>query len=426
MNSKTLTLILIVLGLFLAALVTLRGDLAWMTMPFLAYLGIGILQSPVLGTVKLQAARSVERLGTEAGSFIRVDVAVRNAGADVVDLRLADPLRTGWRVTDGSTQTAAALGTGESAVLRYGFQAGRGNYEWETVRATVSDPLGVIEAGLMLPAAAEVQVRPEWRKYRPFPMLPQRTLHTSGSIPARLGGRGTSFWGVREYHPGDTLRRLDWRRTARHPNRFFSKEFEQEEIADIGLVLDARQMTDMLAGPASLFEHSVGAAASLAEVFLRYGNRVSLLIYGKEITGLFPGYGKRQLNRILRALSRAVPEAETGFNTLQFVPLQMFSNRSLIFIISPLAPDDWRLFPRLRAHGYQALLISPDPIDYARRNLPADPATRLAVRLAQVERRLQIGKITQLWIPVVEWRVDQPLEPLVRTAMRTFRIRQER
>jgi uncharacterized protein (DUF58 family) len=426
MNSRTLSLILIVFGLFLTALIFRRAEPAWMAMPFLAYLGTGILQSPPLGKIKLRAARSVEQTGGAGTSAVRVAVSVRNEGAETLHLRLADPILPGMRVADGSLQAAAALRAGESAALRYGFQAERGNYAWETVRAVVSDPLGVIEAGLALPAAAEVQVRPELKKYRPFPLHPQRTLHSSGSIPARLGGRGTGFWGVREYHPGDTLRRLDWRRTARHPKQFFSKEFEQEEIADIGLVLDARQMTDMRAGPASLFEHSVGAAASLAEVFLRHGNRVSLLVYGKEIKGLFPGYGKRQLNRILRALSRAVPEAETGFNSLQFVPLQMFSSRSLVFIISPLAPDDWRLFPRLRAHGYQALLISPDPIDYARRILPDEPITRMAVRLARVERKLQIGRIAQLWVPVVEWRVDQPLAPLVRVALRTSHIQQER
>ena len=186
------------------------------------------------------------------------------------------------------------------------------------------------------------------------------------------------------------------------------------------------RITDLRIGEDSLFEHSARAAASLAEVFLRQGNRVSLLIFGKKIVSLFPGYGKIQLNRILSALSKAAPEADTGFNSLQFIPLHMFSSSSIIFILSPLAPEDWRLFPRLRAHGYQALLISPDPIEYARRALPADPITGLAVRLAQVERRLQIGKITQLWIPVVEWQVDQPLAPLVRTALRTSHIQQER
>jgi uncharacterized protein (DUF58 family) len=426
MNSKALSLIVIIFGLFLTALVTLRGDPAWMAMPFLAYLGIGILQSPSIGKIHLLAARSAERIDVDGESKVQVGVIVRNQGAEPVHLRLSEQLDPELRVTDGQLRKSAALRPGEEAALQYDFQAERGRFTWQTIRTTVSDPLGVVETEFNLPAAAEVQVQPELKKMRPFPLRPQHTLHMAGSIPARLGGRGTNFWGVREYHPGDPLRRLDWRRTARHPNQFYTKEFEQEEIADIGLILDARQMMDLQAGEANLFEYSTRAIASLAEVFLRQGDRVSLLIYGKQIVSLFPGYGKTQLNRILHALSRAVPEAEIGFNTLQFIPLNLFSSHSLLVLLSPLAPGDWQLFPRLRAHGYQVLLISPDPVDFAQRVLPADPTTRLASRLTRVERHLQIGKITQLWIPVIDWQVGQPLAPLVRTALRNSHIQQER
>ncbi len=174
------------------------------------------------------------------------------------------------------------LQAGENAVFKYTFQSERGVFAWKTIRAKVSDPFGLIETELDLPAEAKIQVHPELNKFRPFPLRPQRTLHSAGSIPARLGGSGTDFWGVREYHPGDPLRRLDWRLTARHPHKFFTKEFEQEEIADIGLILDARQKTDLRIGEDSLFEHAARATASLAEVFLRQGNRVSLLVYQRH------------------------------------------------------------------------------------------------------------------------------------------------
>jgi len=394
-----------------------------MALPFLTYFGLGILQSPSAGKLRFHATRAVEKI--DAGGGI-VRIAACNRGGETVHLRLTDPLQPGMRLAEGQTQTLAALRAGEEARLEYTFHSGRGSFTWESVRAVASDPLGVVETELHLPAAARFQVQPELKKFRPFPIRPQRTLHTAGSIPARMGGRGTDFWGVREYHPGDPLRRLDWRRTARHPGQFYSKEFEQEEIAEIGLILDARQKTDLRAGENGLFEHSARAAASLAEMFLRQGNRVSLLIFGKEIEFLFPGYGKNQLHRILHALSKAVPVMNPDFDSLHFLPLHMFSSRSFIMILSPLAPGDWRLFPRLRAHGYPALLISPDPIDYARRALPDDRTTGLATRLAQIERRLQIGKITQLWIPVVEWQVDRPLDPLVRAAIRNSHIQQER
>ena len=158
---------------------------------------------------------------------------------------------------------------------------------------------------------------------------------------------------------------------------------------------------------------------------MRQGNRVSLLIYGKTNISLYPGYGKRQLNRILRSLSQVTTESDNSLDSLQFVPIQLFASHSLIVILSPLAPNDWQLFPRLRAYGYQVLLISPDPVDYARRLLPDDRATRIATRLARLERQLEINKITQLWIPVVDWKVSQPLAPLVRSTFTYAHIQRQ-
>ena len=156
----------------------------------------------------------------------------------------------------------------------------------------VSDPLGLIETEMILPASADIQIRPMIKKFKAIPLRPHSTLHSPGSIPARLGGSGTDFFGVREYHAGDPLRSLDWRLTARHPRKFFTKEFEQEEIAEIGLILDARQNTDLRIGEESLFEHSVGATASLAEMFLHQGHRVSLLVFGKTMSNRFSGLWK--------------------------------------------------------------------------------------------------------------------------------------
>ncbi|MFN8595238.1 MAG: DUF58 domain-containing protein [Anaerolineae bacterium] len=423
---KPLTLLLSIIGLLFAAVLTRNGDLVWLALPFLTYVGIGILRSPTTGQIRLRATRSAAKTSVDAVTAIEVGVTISNDGAALVHLRLVDALQAGMKITVGKTEQSVVLRAGEEALIQYTFQSERGSFAWKTIRAVVRDPFGLIESPIDLPAEAEIRVQPQLRKFRPFPLHPQDTLHSAGSIPARLAGSGTNFWGVREYHPGDPLRRLDWRLTARHPGQFFTKEFEQEEIADIGLILDARQKTDLRLGEDSLFEHSARAAASLAEVFLRQGNRVSLLIYRKHMVNVFPGYGKVQLNRILRALAQTTTEEESSFDSLQFLPLRMFSSHSLIVILSPLAAEDWQLFPRLRAYGYQVLLISPNTLDYAGSLLPTDHITQLASRLARIERQSEIDKITQLWIPVIDWQVDQPLAPLVRQALARSHIQRQR
>ncbi|HSD85422.1 MAG TPA: DUF58 domain-containing protein [Anaerolineae bacterium] len=398
----------------------------WLALLCCVYLGTGFLQSPTTREIRLSATRAVEKDTTSAPATIEVSVVIANQGTAFVRLCLSDPLQSGMSIKEGQNKQSAILQAGEDAVFKYTFQSERGSFAWKIIRVKVSDPFGLIETELELPAEAKIQIRPEPSKFRPFPLRPQRTLHSAGSIPARLGGSGTDFWGVREYYPGDPLRRLDWRLTARHPHKFFTKEFEQEEIADIGLILDARQKTNLPIGEDSLFEHAVRATASLAEVFLRQGNRVSLLVYQRHLASVFPGYGKLQLNRVLHTLARITPESDSSLNSLQFLPIQMFSSHSLIVIISPLLSGDWQFFRRLRAYGYQVLLISPDPLDYARHILPTDLDSRLATRLTRLERQIEINQITQLWIPVIDWQVSQPLAPLVRNALRHTRIQRER
>ncbi len=423
--NKVVILLVIIFSLLLAALATTNADLIWLALLCCAYLGVGLLQLPSTRAIKLSATRSAEKNTTTVPATIDVSVEITNQDTDLVRLVLFDPLQFGMSITEGQTTQTALLQAGENAVFKYTFQSERGNFAWKTIRAKLSDSFGLLDTQLDLPAEAKIQVHPELNKFRPFPLRSQRTLHSAGSIPARLGGSGTDFWGVREYHPGDPLRRLDWRLTARHPHKFFTKEFEQEEIADIGLILDARQKTNLQIGEDSLFEHATRATASLAEMFLRQGNRVSLLVYQRRYASVFPGYGKLQLNRILHTLARITPESDSSLNSLNFLPIRMFASHSLIVVISSLTSGDWQFFRRLRAYGYQVLLISPDPLAYARSILLTDRDSQLAIRLTRLERQIEINQITRLRIPVIDWQVTQPLAPLVRTALRPTRLRRE-
>ncbi len=427
MNRRALNLLAVIFSLLLAALILRQGDLAWMALPFLCYLGLGILRAPTVDKIHLVAKRTVDANRREHGEMlIGVNVTLKNLGATIERLSMFDDPQPEARLIEGRIRQSTALLPSEVSKLNYALRAERGNFTWEILHVVASDPFGLIEARLALPAASALRVLPEISKIRPFPLRTQRTLPSAGSIPARRGGSGTDFWGLREYHPGDPLQRLDWRLTARHPRQFFTKEFEQEALADIGLILDARGRTNVQQGEDSLFEHSARAAVSLSEIFLRQGNRVSLLIWGDPVVTLFPGYGKVQLNRILQAMACVIPAYDGSLDDLHFVPVQMFSSHSLILIISPLAANDWQLFPRLRAYGYQVLLISPDPLNYIKPSLRVDRLSEIACRLARLDRQKEITKIRQLWIPVIDWSVSQPLSPLVRQALARSHIQIKR
>jgi uncharacterized protein (DUF58 family) len=418
MTDRVRVISLAILGLLVTAMIARNGDVAWMALPLLAYLGIGLWQAPDSSKLRLKAARTLEQTRQEGQVLVDTTVTIENSSPEPVSLYVKDTLPEYASLKEGSLAEWAYLKPSESAVLNYTFTSTRGDFAWENIHVAAGDPLGIRSFKSVLPARGDIQVRPSIHKFKAIPLKPRSTLHAPGSIPARLGGSGTDFYGVREYHAGDPLRWLDWHQTARHPYKFFTREFEQEEIAEIGLILDARQSMELRVGDDSLFEHGIDAAASLAEMFLHQGHRVSLMVFGRRTSIAFPGYGKTQLHRIMNCLSRARVETDGHSSPhIDFLPIRMFPGRSMIIVISPLASNDLSLYQRLRASGYQALLISPNTIDFSMPLQSDNLYNTMAIRTARIERRLRLDSIASLQVPVIDWNVNQPLFPLVRNAL---------
>jgi uncharacterized protein (DUF58 family) len=227
-------------------------------------------------------------------------------------------------------------------------------------------------------------------------------------IRSRESGAGVEFFGTRGYVPGDPLRHLNWKAGARW-DLLITNLFDQERIADVGIILDARSVMEIKTGEDSLFERSVRAAASLAQYFLREGNRVGLLVYGSHIEWTFPGYGKKQQARIMAGLAGAELGDHAVFKEFHYLPTRLFPSESQIVLVSPLRGEDVVPLRFLRALGYRVLIVSPDPISFEKRLLPQDRFRELAEPIARMEREATLAKLRRSGAQVVDWDVTGPL-----------------
>ena len=117
------------------------------------------------------------------------------------------------------------------------------------------DPFGLVTADRRFTSTCTVSVRPRHYALRMLPSGRQRDLEG----PTRERSEGTaSFHQLREYVPGDDLRRIHWRSTAR-TGELLVKEMIDTTRPELLVVLDNRSS----AISDDDFEHAVDIAASV-------------------------------------------------------------------------------------------------------------------------------------------------------------------
>jgi len=410
------------LGLILLGLATFKGEALALAMPLAVYWLAGLAAGR--DAPQLKVDRQLSAAQSVSGGRVTVRLTLTNIGRRLEQVEIEDRLPPGVDVTSGEPRRLLpALTRGGVVELTYTVRCRHGVYEFDAVRVTVSDYLSLAPRTVTLSAPAELTVRPEVVRLSPLGLRPRHTSVYAGLIATRQGGTGLTFFGVREYQAGDDLRHINWHASARHAEALFSNEFQQERATDVGVILDVRWRSQALAGADDFFEHSVMAAASLAQSFLLDGNRVGVMLYGRSlIDWTFPGYGRPQRERILQALMRARLGAQHAFDRLEYLPTRFFIPGSQIVYVSPLLKEDVPVLVQLRARGYAVLVVSADPVAFEARQLGEEAeAVRLAARIGRLERNLLLEQLRQAGVRVLDWDVAAPFEQEVRGFARRMR-----
>jgi len=403
----------LIIGLAIFGLAAFHSNVLLLSIPLIVYLFSAIYYRPE--DLKFTVSREVNPEHAPQGTPIQVKLTVANRGPAIDELVIKEIFPKGIQKMVGKSAIVTWLAPQASVELEYSIKAVRGQYDTYDVTVNSGDFCGFFSLPAIYRTNPHLVIHPRYPKLDRIKVRPPQTRGFAGPIAARQGGIGIDFYGVREYHSGDPQRQINWKIIARRDQELFTNIFEQERVADVGLILDARQRMDVSSPYGSLFEHSVRATAALAENFLSDGNRVSLLVYGGGLESVFPGYGRIQKDRILKALAKTNPGMNYALDSLAYLPTRFFPASSQIVIISPLSPDDISVIIQMRAHGYAVMLISPDPISYA--SAIQNDFTSQAYRLAYAERDFMLQQVRRSGVQVVNWRVDQPLEIAVREAL---------
>lgn len=196
----------------------------------------------------------------------------------------------------------------------------------------------------------------------------------SGIKLSKVKGRGIDFAEVRAYQPGDDIRAIDWRVTARK-NKPHTKIFREERERPALIYVDQSQ--HMFFGSTQRLKSVAAAelAGRIAWQTLAAGDRIGGIVIGNEEQTLFrPFRTTRAVGRLLNQIASAnqtltrsafIDTQESKFSGLEQLRRLTQSNYR-IFIISDFSGDieSWsEQIKQLARHNHVTLLHIQDPLD---------------------------------------------------------------
>lgn len=187
----------------------------------------------------------------------------------------------------------------EQASLTYQLRPRqRGVYHFGDVHIRYLSRLGLFWRQVKIACPQETRV---YSDLKALEELSVRLAHSTelGEMKVRKRGQGTDFSSLRDYVPGDDIRAVDWKATARR-ERPVVRVYEVEKEQTLMILLDAgRMMLSELDG-LRRFEHAMNAALALALTGLAKGDLVGFGIFAdKPLFYLPPKRGKHYLHSIL-------------------------------------------------------------------------------------------------------------------------------
>jgi uncharacterized protein (DUF58 family) len=220
-------------------------------------------------------------------------------------------------------------------------------------------------------ARSSVQIGGEQLAARLPPLLvaAERVAATvaQGVHGRRRVGQGETFWQFRQYEPGDSAQRIDWRESAKS-QRLFVRETEWEAAQSVWLWRDASPSMDYASvkGLTTKRERAELLLVALAALLVRGGERATLLG-----SGLPPMTGRVMLGRIASLVERPAPGAPS---LPAFEALPRYAQLVLIGdFLSPL--DELRAaVARFAAAGVRGHLM--EILDPAEETLPFEGRVR--------------------------------------------------
>jgi uncharacterized protein (DUF58 family) len=180
-----------------------------------------------------------------------------------------------------------------------------------------------------------------------------------GAYRAAFRGRGAHFDGVRPYEPGDDIRSMDWKVSARTGDPHIKQFVEERELAVLLVIDDSGSMR--FGNPATKRDRAAEFAAAAALVAMRGGDLVGAIVaHDGGIALVPPRRGRNHALRVIRAvLTQDADLRGTDLPGALQMAVQGLKQRGIVFVLSDFldAPETYARALALVARRHDTVAV---------------------------------------------------------------------
>ncbi len=290
-----------------------------------------------------------------------VPITVQNDYPFSIHIKVIDELPEQFQKRDFNYE--ANLAVNQAHNFEYNVRpVERGEYHFGNLNIYVSSSLNMVARRYRFNKSQEVAVYPSYIQMRKYEFLAMSNRLTEfGLKKIRRIGHTMEFEQIKNYIPGDDVRTINWKATAKKA-ALMVNQYQDEKSQPIYSLIDLGRVMKMPFESLKLLDYAINSTLAFSNIALLKNDKAGLITFSKKIDQIVPASSKRtHINTLNEALYNIDTQfTDSNFSYLYATIRRKVTHRSVLILYTNFehVSSLKRQLPFLKAIAKQHLLVT--------------------------------------------------------------------
>jgi len=289
-----------------------------------------------------------------------IEISIRNYYTFPIITKIIDEIPEQFQVRNFEIKRKIR-GSSQDDIQYYLRPTERGEYVFGNLNIYVISPLRLISRRFTFDENQMVPTYPSYIQLRKYDLMAfSNNLFQYGVKKIRRIGHTMEFEQIKEYVPGDDIRTLNWKATAKK-NALMVNQFQDEKSQSIYMAIDKGRVMKMPFNGLSLLDYAINATLVLSNVILKKQDKAGMFAFSKKVDNRVVAEKRSsQMQQILESLYNIKTDFfESDYSRLYADIKKNINQRSLIILYTNFETLDGlhRQLPYLKGIAKSHLLV---------------------------------------------------------------------